>query len=262
MARRLRGSSERTTRAPPAPATARRHQRGRNAHMMPPDSLKLRVLEAVRQRPMPRRTDRLPFTIALAALAAVAMSAVLQWGPRLFGDVGGLAHAVGRPAGERSLDPRRHRRPGPLLHLARASVPALDALAAARPAPGRGHRRAAAGRGVAGALAHHLRRSLHPHRLALLRAHGPDRPLALRDPRLRQPPRGAAVPRDGWSGPRGRGRRLGGGDGRAMVPAGGARSTSSSDTSCPSSSSRWRARPSASGCSGCGGCSDKTDWRR
>jgi len=66
--------------------------------MMPPDSLKLRVLEAVRQRPMPPRTDRLPSTIALAALAAVAMSAVLQWAPRLFGDVGGQAHAVGRPA--------------------------------------------------------------------------------------------------------------------------------------------------------------------
>lgn len=66
--------------------------------MMPPESLKVRVLEAVRQRPMPRRTDRLPSTIALAALAAVAMSAVLQWVPRLFGDVGGLAHAVDRPA--------------------------------------------------------------------------------------------------------------------------------------------------------------------
>jgi hypothetical protein len=66
--------------------------------MMPPDSLKVRVLEAVRQRPMPRRTDRLPTTIALAVLAAVAMSAVIQWGPRLFGDVGGLGHAAGRPA--------------------------------------------------------------------------------------------------------------------------------------------------------------------
>jgi amino acid transporter len=66
--------------------------------MMPPDSLKVRVLEAVRQRPMPSRTDRLPSTIALAALSAVAMSAVLQWVPPLFGDVGGPAHAVGRPA--------------------------------------------------------------------------------------------------------------------------------------------------------------------
>jgi hypothetical protein len=64
--------------------------------MMPPESLKSRVLEAVRQRPMPRRTDRFP-TIALAALAAVVMSAVLQWVPLLFGDVGGVAHAVGRP---------------------------------------------------------------------------------------------------------------------------------------------------------------------
>jgi hypothetical protein len=65
--------------------------------MMPPDTLKARVLEAVRQRPVPRRADRLPFTVALAALAAVAMSAMLQWAPRLFGDVGGVAHAVGRP---------------------------------------------------------------------------------------------------------------------------------------------------------------------
>jgi hypothetical protein len=66
--------------------------------MTPPESLKLRVLEAVRERPMPRRTDRLPFTIALAALAALAMSAGLQWIPLLFGDVGGRAHAAGRPA--------------------------------------------------------------------------------------------------------------------------------------------------------------------
>ena len=66
--------------------------------MMPPESLKLRVLEAVRQRPVPRRTDRLPYTIGFAAFAAAAMSAVVQWGPRLFGDVGGPAHAIGRPA--------------------------------------------------------------------------------------------------------------------------------------------------------------------
>jgi hypothetical protein len=70
--------------------------------MMPPESLKLRVLEAVRQRPMPSRTDRLPSTIALAAVAAVAMSAVMQWGPLLFGDVGGVAHALGRPAASRA----------------------------------------------------------------------------------------------------------------------------------------------------------------
>ena len=190
------------------------------------------------------------------------MSAVLQWGPAPLRRGRGPGSRRRTAGGERSLDRRWHRRPGPLLHLARASLPALDALAAARPAPGRGHRRAAAGRGVAGALAHHLRRSLHPRRLALLRAHGPHRPLALRSPRIRQPPCRAAAPRDGWSGPRGRGRRLGGGDGRAMVPAGGARTTSSSDTSCPFSFSRWRARLSASGCSGCGGCSDKTDWCR
>jgi len=66
--------------------------------MMPPESLKLRVLETIRQRPVPRRTDRLPTTIGLAVLAAVAMSAVLQWAPRLFGEVGGVAHAAGRPA--------------------------------------------------------------------------------------------------------------------------------------------------------------------
>jgi hypothetical protein len=66
--------------------------------MMPPESLKLRVLEAVRQRPMPSRTDRRPFTIGLAAFAAMAMIAVIQWGPRLFGEAGGVAHAAGRPA--------------------------------------------------------------------------------------------------------------------------------------------------------------------
>jgi hypothetical protein len=66
--------------------------------MMPPESLKRRVLEAVQQRPMPPRTDPLPYTIGLAALAAVAMSAVVQWAPRLFGEVGGVAHAVGRPS--------------------------------------------------------------------------------------------------------------------------------------------------------------------
>ena len=65
--------------------------------MMPPESLKLRVLEAVGQRPVPPRTDRLPFTIGLAALAAAAMVAVVQWAPPLFGDVGGLAHAGRRP---------------------------------------------------------------------------------------------------------------------------------------------------------------------
>lgn len=65
--------------------------------MMPHDTLKARVLEAVRERPVPRRTDRLPFTLGLAILAAMAMSVVLQWGPRLFGEVGGLAHAAARP---------------------------------------------------------------------------------------------------------------------------------------------------------------------
>lgn len=66
--------------------------------MTPPESLKLRVLAAARQRPAPPRPDRLPSSIGLAALAAVAMSAVLLWAPRLFGDVGGPAHASGRPA--------------------------------------------------------------------------------------------------------------------------------------------------------------------
>jgi hypothetical protein len=66
--------------------------------MMPPESLKVRVLEAARQRPMQRRIDRFPLTIGLVALAAVAMAATIQWGPRLFGDVGGIAHADGRPA--------------------------------------------------------------------------------------------------------------------------------------------------------------------
>ena len=66
--------------------------------MMPPESLKARVLEAVRQHPVPRREDRLPSTIALSALAAVAMFAVLLWCPPLLGEVGGVAHAAGRPA--------------------------------------------------------------------------------------------------------------------------------------------------------------------
>ncbi len=65
---------------------------------MPPDSLKLRVLEAARERAVPRRTGRLPATLGLVALAAVAMGAVLEWGPRLLGDSGGLDHAAGRPA--------------------------------------------------------------------------------------------------------------------------------------------------------------------
>jgi hypothetical protein len=67
--------------------------------MMPSESLKLRVLQAVRERPVPSRPDRLPTTMALAAAAAVAMCAALQWGPRLLGEVGGPGHASGRPAG-------------------------------------------------------------------------------------------------------------------------------------------------------------------
>lgn len=66
--------------------------------MMPPETLKLRVLDAIRQRPMPRRSERLPTTVGLAALAVVAMYAVVRWVPPLFGEVGGVAHAVGRPA--------------------------------------------------------------------------------------------------------------------------------------------------------------------
>jgi hypothetical protein len=64
--------------------------------MMPRESLKLRVLEAVQQRPAPRRTDRLPSAIALAALAAAGMLATLEWGPILLGRTGGVARA-GRP---------------------------------------------------------------------------------------------------------------------------------------------------------------------
>jgi hypothetical protein len=64
--------------------------------MMPPEYLKLRVLEAVRQRPMPCRADRFP-SVGLAALSVLAMSAVLQWGPPLLGEAGGLVHAAGRP---------------------------------------------------------------------------------------------------------------------------------------------------------------------
>jgi Negative regulator of sigma F len=67
--------------------------------MMPPDSLKLRVLEAVRQHPVPPRRDERLATAGLVALAAVTMAAILQWVPPLVGEVGGLAHAAGRPAG-------------------------------------------------------------------------------------------------------------------------------------------------------------------
>jgi hypothetical protein len=66
--------------------------------MTVPASLKLRVLAEARQRPSPARRGRAASSIGLAALAAVAMSAVVQWGPRLFGDAGGLVHASGRPA--------------------------------------------------------------------------------------------------------------------------------------------------------------------
>ena len=66
--------------------------------MMPPESLTLRVLEAVQQHPAPRRTDRLPFTIAGATLAAAGMLAMVEWGPVLLGRTGGVAHAAGRPA--------------------------------------------------------------------------------------------------------------------------------------------------------------------
>jgi len=47
---------------------------------------------------VPRRADRLLPVVALAVLAAVIMAAVLQWVPRLLGEVGGVAHAAGRPA--------------------------------------------------------------------------------------------------------------------------------------------------------------------
>lgn len=65
--------------------------------MMPPDTLKARVLEAARQRPAPARTNRLPSVVALAASSALIMTAVVQWAPRLFGEAGGTAHAAGRP---------------------------------------------------------------------------------------------------------------------------------------------------------------------
>lgn len=66
--------------------------------MLPPLSLKHRVLDAVRHHPAPRRTDRLLPGIGLTALAALAMVAVVQWVPRVLGEVGGVAHAAGRPA--------------------------------------------------------------------------------------------------------------------------------------------------------------------
>lgn len=67
--------------------------------MMPPESLKVGVLDAIRRRPVPRRRARLPATIGLAAVAAAAMFAVVQWiPPLLLGEVGGAPHAAGRPA--------------------------------------------------------------------------------------------------------------------------------------------------------------------
>jgi hypothetical protein len=67
--------------------------------MTPHDSLKLRVLEAARQLPAPPRpADRLPRAILLASVAAMAMATTVQWAPPLLGDVGGAAHAAGRPA--------------------------------------------------------------------------------------------------------------------------------------------------------------------
>lgn len=68
--------------------------------MTPPETLKLQVLEAARRHPVPPRAVARPATHGLAALAVVAMGAVVQWGPRLFGETGGLdrAQAAGRPA--------------------------------------------------------------------------------------------------------------------------------------------------------------------
>lgn len=65
--------------------------------MRSPDALKLQVLEAVRQRPVPPRAEQRPATAAAAVLAVLAMAATVQWAPRLLGDAGGLGHAVGRP---------------------------------------------------------------------------------------------------------------------------------------------------------------------
>lgn len=65
--------------------------------MMPHDALKARVLESVRQHPVPSRTDRTPIAAGLAVLAAAGMYAMLQGVPRLFGEVGGTVHAIGRP---------------------------------------------------------------------------------------------------------------------------------------------------------------------
>lgn len=64
---------------------------------MTPDTLKTRVLESVRQHPSPPRTEGAP-AIALAAGAAAAMLAIVQWVPPLFGERGGIAHVLGRPS--------------------------------------------------------------------------------------------------------------------------------------------------------------------
>lgn len=66
--------------------------------MMPSESLKLRVLASARLHAVPPRPARSPSVAGLLAVAVLGMSAVLLWGPRLFGDLGGLAHLRGRPS--------------------------------------------------------------------------------------------------------------------------------------------------------------------
>src|SRR5512139_1151097 len=59
----------------------------------PPDSLRLRVLQAARGRPVPERSDRLLPGLYRAGLAAAAMLAGLElWG--------GASAAAGRPAAQ------------------------------------------------------------------------------------------------------------------------------------------------------------------
>lgn len=66
--------------------------------MRPDDALRIRVLEAVQKHPVPRRGDRDRATAAVVALAAALMVAALEWGPRVFGEIGGVDHAAGRPS--------------------------------------------------------------------------------------------------------------------------------------------------------------------
>jgi hypothetical protein len=127
-----------------------------------PDSLKHRVLDAVRQVPSPPRTGRLPTIGTGVALAALAMLGVLFV-------AGGTGHTAGRPVAV-----------GRLGDVARASLPALHAAAPDFAVARHRRRRPAHRGGLAARLARRLRRPVHPRRLRLLRPHGGFGSMAIR----------------------------------------------------------------------------------